>query len=334
MSRHSPGVPLEASSALIGGMPVFGGGGGIPLTFGTVYFVDSNNGNDSFDGLTMDTAFATISKAYSMVTTNNHDVIALSANSAHALTNTSGTAPLKVTKNRVHFVGLGGGSRYYGQRTRITMGVTTGTTTCILENTGVGNTFTNIKFDSSDTLSTSIYAVVEAGEYAQYTNCEFYKSTDLDQTGAAEVVCNGDSAYFLNCTFGSNANAIVGAIIRPCVLLTKGIVTGKVSRDVTFENCMFWRKFGDVANRFVYGANATDVERMMLFKSCVFWGAKLSTAVPDQNVALGATQTEGDILLWNCSSIRAATAMSTTTGVFVDSPVPAAATSGISLQAS
>ena len=32
--------------------------------------------------------------------------------------------------------------------------------------------------------------------------------------------------------------------------------------------------------------------------------------------------------------MNAATAMSTTTGVFVDSPVPAAATSGISVQAS
>ena len=92
-----------------------------------------------------------------------------------------------------------------GARARITMGVTTAATDiAILENTGVGNTFTGLKFDSANTKDESLYSIVEAGEYTIYDNCEFYKSTDLDETAAAEVANNGDSVQWLNCVFGSD----------------------------------------------------------------------------------------------------------------------------------
>lgn len=309
-------------------------GGDIPVTFGSGgvgkhYFVNPTIGSDGNNGLSMDKPFATIDKANTVATTNNHDVVILSASSGHTQTD-----ELEVTKNRLHYHGLDAVGRYYGQRSRVTMGVTTGTAIAVVKNTGIGNTFSNIKFDSSDTLSTSLYAFAEGGEYTVIQNCELYKSTDLDQTGAAELLMNGDSSLVRNTTIGSNVNAISGAIIRPCVLVTRETITGKVCRDVTFEDVIFWRNCGDTANRFVYGANATDVERMLLFKKCLFFNTNLAAAVPAQNVAFGATQTQGYALLWDCTSVNAATAMSTTTGVFVDSSVPTAATSGISVQAS
>jgi len=84
-------------------------GEGIPATFGNVWFVDADSGSDANSGKSMTKAFATIGKAITSATTNNHDVICLSANSAHAQTD-----QISLTKNRLHFVGLGGGSRYYG----------------------------------------------------------------------------------------------------------------------------------------------------------------------------------------------------------------------------
>jgi len=310
--------------------------GGIPFTMGAsgvgkVYYVDATNGSDGNDGLSPTRAVKTVAQAYSYVTSNNHDVIVLSANAAHTL-----TAMLTVSKNRVHFIGADGGApRRYGQRARISLGVTTAATDiATMKVTGVGCTFRNIKFSNSNTVAEGIYCVVDAGEYTYFENCEFYKDTDLDVTGAAEFVANGDSSYYYHCTFGSLVNAISGSILRPCVLMTREIISGKVARDVTFEDCLFWRKCGDTGNRFIYGANATDVERMCLIKNCAFINAKLAAAVPAQNIAFGATQTEGEVLVWNCTSANAATAMSTTTGVFVDSPVPTAATSGISVQAS
>lgn len=308
-------------------------GGGVPVTFGRYIFVDYDNGSDGNNGLSMEEPVKTVSQANSLIRTNKHDVVLLSANSGHAV-----TAMITVSKNRCHWVGLDGvGARPYGSRTRITMGVTTTTAATdlgVMLNTGVGNSFRNLKFDSSNTKDESLYSFLDGGEYTYMENCEIYKSTDLDQTGAAELVANGDSSIYVNCYIGSTANAISGAIIRPCVTFSRELAaTGKVARDVSFIGCIFARKCGNSANRFVYGAEANAIERMCRFVNCEFWNPA-GTATPAQNVAFGSTLTDGKVLLKNCSAIGGATAMSTTTGVFVDGAVPAADTTGIALQAS
>jgi hypothetical protein len=238
-------------------------------------------------------------------------------------------------KNRIHVIGVNGYPGHYGAGAKVSLGVTTAATDLgVLEVTGVRNTFSNIKFMSSNTKDESLYAVIDAGEYTRYFNCEFYKGTDLDVTGAADLVANGDSSMFYNCTIGSSANAISGAIVRANILFTKGIVAGKVARDNYFENCILWRRSSNVANRFVYGANATDIERFCVFKNCLFANAKNAAAVPAQNVAFGSTLTVGEVLLWDCASMNAATAMSTTTGVFIQGYTPDAtgAAAGIAIQ--
>lgn len=276
--------------------------------------------------------YTSLASAYAAVTSNNNDCIILDGHSTHTL-----SSMLTVSKNRVNFYGLDwllGNKRAYGASTKVELGVTTAATDiATVCNTGVRNSFHGIKFINANTVAQGLYSFVDAGEYTYVEDCEIYKSTDLDVTGAAELVANGDSSLYLNCYIGSTANAISGAIIRPCVLFTKGIVTGKVARDNRFINCIFARKCGNTANRFIYGANATDIERMCYMKECVFWNNACASAVPAQNVAFGASLTVGSVLLHNCSSNNAATAMSTTTGVFVDGAVPAAATTGISVQA-
>jgi len=311
------------------GIPVIGGGG-LPATKGNVYFVDYGSGNDGNRGKSPDRAFKTLAYAYTKVTSNNFDIICLIGSDTHVL-----TEMLTVAKNRVAIIGLDNSpGRNYGQAAKVSLGVTTAATDIgTIKDNGVRNVYQNIKFMNSNTVAEGIYCFVDAGEYTQLLNCEIYKSTDLNVTGAAELVCNGDSSTYINCYIGSTANAITGAIIRPTVLMTKAIVSGKVARDVSFIDCTFARKCGNVANRFVYGANASDVERMCLFKNCIFWNAALAAATPAQNVAFGASQTQGSVLLKGCTAIGAATAMSTTTGVFVDGPIPAADTTGIALQA-
>lgn len=299
---------------------------GVPTSKGNVFFVDYGAGNDSNSGTDTKNAFKTIEYALSRCVTNNYDVIVLMGSSAHAL-----SAMLDVSINRVSIVGLDGSlNRRYGQRQRITLGVTTAATDlAVMQNTGVGNVFTNIKFDSSNTVDESLYAVVEAGEYAEYNNCEIYKSTDLDVTGAAELVCNGDSAQFNNCYIGSTANAISGAIIRPCVLLTREIVSGKVCRDVSFRNCIFARKCGHADNNFIYGLNAASVERMLLIENCTFWNAKLGTA-PDEAIEFGADQTDGSVFVKDSYALNVTGIASTGQGVYGNNAA-AATTSNIAL---
>lgn len=321
---------LEVSGALAaaGGIPLVG------TVFGDAWFVDYRNGLDTggtYTGRRRDKAFKTLSYALTQVTTNNNDVIFVDGDSTVVE-----TAMIDMSVNRTHIIGINGVPGLLGQGAKVSLTATSGATNiATFKNTGVRNTVSNIKFMNSSTVAEGVYCVAEGGEFTRYFNVEMYKDTDLDVTGAAELLMNGDSSQFYNCVIGSTVNAISGAIIRPCVLFNRETLTGKVARDFVFDGCYFLRNCGNSANRFMYGSGATDVERMGLIKNSLFWAAKLSTAIPAQNVAFGSSLTDGNVLLWDCASINAGTAMSTTTGVFIHGYTPDAtgAAAGIAIQA-
>lgn len=307
--------------------------GGIPVTFGNtanvgagkVFFVNPTTGSDGNKGTSMDKPLSTISAAYDLTTSNNHDVIVLSATSGH-----SASDELAVTNNRTHFWGMDAVVRDYGygSRSRWTMGVTTGTAIAVVKNTGVGNTFSNIKFDSSDTLSTSLYAFAEGGEYTIINNCEIYKSTDLDQATAAELLMNGDSALVKNCTIGSLANVVTAA--RTNVLCTRVTIAGKVARDVTFKECLLWINSTSATACHFHFTTATDAERMFLIEDCKMIVAKNSTASVGDAIIVDTAQTDGEIIVVNSCNVNS-TALGTTGSVgirYYGPEIATAATAG------
>jgi hypothetical protein len=313
----------------VSGVPTLGAGGGLPTTQGKYIFVDYTLGSDSNNGESMGEPVKTIAQAYSIARTNKEYGIVLMGSATHTL-----TSMLTVAKNRVHFVGLdASGGRLYGQNAKISLGATTAATDiATITNTGVRNSFHNIKFMNSNTVAQGIWGFAEAGEFAVYENCEFYKSTDLETSISAELLCNGDSAQFRRCTFGSTANARSGAVIRPCVMLTRETIAGKVSRDVTFEDCQFWIWCGNTANAFVWATTATDVERKMEFKNCLFYSDVKSTATPAVAVGGAAALTAGRIVLSGTTAEVGCTALATQTGIWSALPTLAAA-GGSALQA-
>lgn len=311
------------------GIPLVGGGI-IPTSPGRIYFVNYGTGSDGNRGDSMAAPLKTVEYAYSLMTSGNDDICVLMGSATHVL-----SAMLNITKSRVHFVGVDGtNGRLYGQNAKISLSVSTGATNVFtMKNTGVRNSFTNIKFINGATVTEGLHCVGEGGEYAVYTNCEIYKSTDLDQTTSSELVLNGDSAQFKGCTIGSLADARVGTVIRPCVRLTAGIVgSGLVTRDCTFEDCLFWIQASHTTSTFVYAANATDVERMLLFKRCGFINNLASSATPAQAIAGAATLTVGNIILDPACYGTKVTKMSTTTGVLVTGPAVSSA-QGIAVNA-
>jgi len=304
MSKLKDYVPALQYGAKVLPSEILGGGATV---FGNAWYVDYTNGSDSDTGDAPDHAFKTIQAAHDVATTNNHDVIYLSAYAAHAQ-----TAMLTISKSRLHFIGTGVGFRRYGQRTRITMGVTTlATDVFLMKNTGVGNSFINIKFDSGNTLTQAVSTVGEGGEYASYMNCEFYNSAKLTSDTHSEMVLNGDSAQFYDCTFGSLADSVSGNKIRPAVLLTAGTVaSGAVSRDVLFDNCRFWKNAGGTATAMIKGA-ATDVERVMEFHDCQFianvLGSQPAVAIDVATLTVGQILLTGDTCATECTKIGTAT---------------------------
>jgi hypothetical protein len=311
---------------------------GVPATTGNIYFVipatdpNSVDFNKKYQKVYDDGTYAvhtTIASAYAAVTTGRNDIILISAYDAHAQ-----TAILAITKSRVHFIGMGlrSGAMGLGARARITMGVTAAAADiAVLKNTGVGNTFRNLKFDSSNTKDESLYAVAEGGEYTIYENCEFYKSTDLNETAAAEVLNNGDSVQWIRCVFGSTVNIIADDKIRPNMLVTRETITGKVCRDNVIEDCLFLVKSAGVEAVRIYGANATDIERMLLIKNSIFFSNTLGAATPDHAIGFGASQTTGVVLLKNCTSVDHTVMKQASRNIYVDGAVPTHNTSGVSV---
>lgn len=283
----------------------------------TMYSFTYDDGSEAF--------CSTVAEAYNKTVSGRDDIIKLATNVSHTL-----DSMLTVSKNRVHFVGDNFG-RKYGQRAKLSMGVTTATTDVFMVKvTGVGNTFDGIKFSNANTLTQNVAAIGEGGEYTVYRNCEVYDSTRLDSDTHAEMVLNGDSAQFYDCTFGSLADAVSGDKVRPAVLLTKGTVgAGLVSRDVLFDNCRFWKQAGGTTTAFVKGA-ATDVERVMEFHDCQFIANPLGSAPA---VAISsATLTVGMIILTGDTCAIKCTKIATATGVFNCTPARVA-TATIGIQA-
>ena len=310
-------MPSMTGPLFVDGVPV--GGSSIPTTFGTTFYVDADSGDDGRDGTTMDKAKKTVLAGYGLMTTNKHDVLVMSGVSAHTLTTT-----LTVAKNRCHFVGLGGGSRYIGQRTRWEMGVTTGAEISLCTNTGVGNTFTNIKMRSVDTNTSSLYTFVDAGEYTQMTNVSIEHAGLLATAGTAELLCISDSPLYKSCTFG-NMIYEVTSTTRGCVSFNGSIAVGTSQcRDAKFVDCDFLCKPGATTSCFAYIPNATDIERFLIFKDCTFITNKIGAATMALAIVMTTIQTYSYVLLKNCVVVGATDTGTTTRDIYTTSPTAAA----------
>jgi hypothetical protein len=244
------------------GVPVFGGLG-IPATYGKVYFVNPDTGNDGNSGLDMQHPLATIAAAYDLVTTNNDDVIVLSGYSAHPVTEL-----LAVSKNRVHFVGLGLPSRASLQGTRITMAAGI-SAQCLMRNTGVRNSFTNIKFVMSSAETAVKYCVEEGGEGTLYSGCAIHVNAKLDDTATSDMLLSGDSCTFTNCTFG-NDNLTTSA--ARAVVLVDGVTGGAASmKNCYFEDCIFQIASSEANALLFKVADTAAVTFGNVLKNCVFF---------------------------------------------------------------
>lgn len=304
------------------GVPVHGS---VPMGLTKILFVDYGNGSDGVAEKDNSPVkpFKTIAKAMGLITTNKNEGIALMGNSTHTL-----TEMLTVSKNRVHIFGYDPGGRKYGQNAKIAIGVTTAVTDiAAITNTGVRNSFSNVKIMSNNTLTEGLYAVVEAGEYTVYDSCEIYLSTQLTVTAAGEMVMNGDSCQMYNCTIGSLANAQTGTVIRPCMTFNNNLAPSGSSqaRECYFENVRMLKHSAHTTSAFVYVTADVDVERTMEFKDCAFINAILSAATPAVAVAGAAALTVGQIILSGNTYEIGCTALATQTGIWSAMPTFAAA---------
>ncbi len=286
------------------------------ITYGTFFYVDADNGNDLNSGLTSIDAKKTVLAAYNLTTSGAHDVIYLSANGAHAI-----AATLAVSKSRVHFVGTGGGGRWEGQRSRLEATITTGTGIAMVVVTGNGCTFHNIKFRDTSTNSTNIHAVADGGEHSIFRNCAFEKDEDLGVAGACELMCNGDTSLYVDCSIGNGIYTVSGT--RACINFTGGLISGKKARSVRFVGCLIENKTSATTTLHVK-ATIADIERHCIFDDCIFWTAVLSSATQADSFGIASALTQGMVLLKDCVQINVTDYCATGLGVYHNQPAAAA----------
>ena len=286
---------------------------GSPFTYGEHFYVDADNGGDNNAGDSSDNAKLTIdgtTGGYSLLTAGNHDVLHLSANGGHTLSD-----EFAFDKDYSHIVGGGfRGGAHMGQRSRISLpaGVSSSGALAAVLITAKGGTLNDLKISSADTLSTSLFGVVDAGEFTIMRGVWVEKSTDLDQTGAAELAAIGDTCSYIGCTFG---NMIYRpSVARQNVLFTREtIVTGKVCRAAEFLDCYFLG-FPSATTFSHLRATISDIERFVILEKCKLL-SKVGGSIADEAITIGSALTDGGIFLNDCLTNATNTA-TVSSGVF------------------
>ena len=312
------------------GMPVTGS---IPLVLGStgvgkIYFVDATNGSDGNSGLSPDKALATVSAAYTLAVSG--DTIALSTNAVHSL-----SSGLDVTKSRINFIGLDFGGRFVQQGARIQL-ATASTSAYVIKNTGVRNSFVNIKFIQAATAATALNVMQEGGEGTLWRNCSFIfgVADNLDLTTAHEVLAGSDSATYVGCTFGCDTLLTTAA---RSVFHIDQVTSGQEFKSNILKECYFIISSSSSTATFVRLDAVTDILFTNIFDHCIFVASVDSAGgIAIAEASQTGTGTTKGTLCYMYPGTAGVTDFSTATSgrnanTFIIAPSPTAGTAGLGI---
>jgi hypothetical protein len=243
----------------LGGMPVMAG-----LPFGVnakYYFVDPVNGSDGNDGLSIDSAVATLPVAYAKCTANQHDTVFYIAGS----TGLTLAAVMVWAKNYTHLIGICAPTNV-AQRARIHNETVTGLTP-LLTISATGCIFKNFYiFQGVDEAVANMNVKVTGGR-------NYFENVHFAGGGHASQAINGGGSLlldttaceenlFVNCTIGVDT-------IDAATGMTALRLDGGNHRNM-FKDCVFRMRAGHTGAAFVEVVDATGIDRDTTFWNCLF----------------------------------------------------------------
>lgn len=207
--------------------------------------------------------FTTLLEAYNACTSNANDVIVLSGNATHSV-----AAGIDWSKNRIHVIGMDGGDHLVQQGAKIQLGGAIASA-YVIKNTGVRNSFTNIKFIQASTSATALTVVQEGGEGTVYKNCSFVfgVANNLGGTTAHEFIAGSDSATYENCTFGSDT--LLTSAARSVFHIDQ-VTSGQEFKSNIVKNCNFLISSSSSTATFIRLDAVGDILFSNLFTDCNF----------------------------------------------------------------
>ena len=270
----------------------FVGLGGL-TTQGNVWHVKPSSGSDGQSGKTSSEAVATVSKALSLATANQNDIILLYAESNSASsTSDYQSATLTWNKNLTHLVGVGTNPPA-SNRARIAQLSTATGVSPLVNVTASGCMFKNFSIFHGVADATSLIALQVTGERNVFEDMHIAGMGNASQVaaGGTSLKLTGSENAFRNCTIG------LDTVGRDAGTEGELWVDGAATRNV-FEDCLFAAFISNVAYEHVVLEDATAIDRYLRFKNCVFYSISANNATPqDQIFEFKASLTQGHIIL-------------------------------------
>lgn len=205
------------------------------FTTGVLFFVDSNNGAATNDGLTPGTALTTLAAALALCTANKGDIVFLMPAHAETL-----SAELSLSTEGVSVVGLGNGDN----RAVITADNTATSLTLAADNLRLDN----IVFKNDVDNQVQVIDVADA-EYFVISNCVFLEGSAKQFLEAIEITNVGaDHGKIINCE-----------ILCPTAGPNSGIKIGVACDDLEIAGCKIDGDFADAGIQNPTGNVATKL---------------------------------------------------------------------------
>ena len=265
------------------------------LTQGQQFFVKPYTGSDGNNGKSPRKAFKTMGKVLSAMTANQNDVAWLFAES-----NTPGastdyqSATLDWNKDLCHIIGVNAGGPV-AQHSRVAFISTYVTASNLFTLSANGCLIANIQFFAGVADANPTGCVKVTGERNKFLNCHIAGiGNDLnDIAGAYSLKLDGAAeCIFDDCTIG------LDTIARGTGANSGLLVDTEATRN-EFRNCRFIAQVEHATNHVhVRLADATSIDRYLLFKDCLFYYMSPNYAVGATGVMkLTAALTQGYIIV-------------------------------------
>jgi len=304
------------------GVPVIGGAGLVRP--GKTFFVDGSIGSDGNSGVDLAQPLKTVSKAYSLCTSNNGDVIYVVA----ADTGVSETGTLTLDKNYVSIIGLDAPNPAWSFA-RINMGADYTPAVLI---SGQRNYIRGIRFGHGRGNAANLINVSVTGAFNVLEGCHLagpFNAAEAGANGYRDLTMTNSDNVFKYCTFGIDNIGITATDYAHVQFLTGA------SREI-FEDCYFvkWAPNAGAPAGMddVLIATGPALGRWAVFNRCVFitfvsnWTAKAVGAI---NSGAG---TAGIVLLKDCTFMNYTDVFSTGTArIHIDGAAPTTTTSGLAV---
>lgn len=275
------------------GAPIVPGAMDIP-TQGTVFFVKPNTGSDGNDGKSLKRALKTLSKAHTLCTANQNDVVLYyGEHNTAASTTDYQSATLTWSKNLTHLIGVCAPSAV-SQRARIAQLSTATAVSPLVDVTGNGCLFRNIQIFHGVADATSLICLRVTGQRNVFENCHIAGIGDatMSATGACSLSVDGGAEnVFRHCVIG------VDTIARDADA-AEIIFDGGATRNL-FEDCFITSYISAAGFPSVKVADATGIDRWQIFKNCLFSTDSTNKATTQTEVFNIPAIVQGKIILMN-----------------------------------